>query len=636
MGTTMDRVFVECSALGFQTVLTILLALAYLWLWRRQRRPYFLTWSLAWTLYAARLAFMSAFLVERQIVWLFAHQVVHRPRRAAAAAGRGAVLAGRGVAPALPVARGRWRWPGPTSPSTASAAWRSPAPRRPLLLFAVTLWTAIVFWRYQRATRSGSALILAWSFLLWALHHLDYPLLRSFGTATFYTVFVDVLIIVAVTIGTLFLVLGEERRKLATRTTQLEQLTRLLLRAQEDERRRIARELHDEAGQVLTAVKIELDLDGRKEASEMVARALAQVRDLSNLLRPSVLDDLGLLPALRAMAEDFARRTHIDVALSIGEGLRGFTPEQEVVIYRVVQEALTNVARHAGARQVRVELQAGDRAAAPHDRGRRPRGGGRADAAARPARHARARHRPRRYTGDRRVARAGLPARSPHPDRSHAVSDAVRILLADDHTLVRAGVRRILEAQPGLTVAGEVSDGDAALDFLRANPVDVLVLDLTMPGTDGFEVLRQVKATLPGMKVLVLTMHADAEYVARAVQDGADGYLLKDSAVQDLVAAIEAVQAGRAYYSPPVQRELSELLRAHSAPPRPMDTLTDREREVLRLVVKGLSTKEIASQLDISTRTVETHRANLMRKLNLKSVALLTQFAIREGLVQKP
>ena len=216
------------------------------------------------------------------------------------------------------------------------------------------------------------------------------------------------------------------------------------------------------------------------------------------------------------------------------------------------------------------------------------------------------------------------------------MSDPVRILLADDHPLVRAGVRRILETRPGITVAGEVSDGDAALDFLRADPVDVLVLDLTMPGTDGFEVLRQVKATLPGMKVLVLTMHADAEYVARAVQDGADGYLLKDSAVQDLVAAIEAVQAGRAYYSPPVQRELSELLRAHAAPPRPMDTLTEREREVVQLVAKGLSTREIAARLEISTRTVETHRANLMRKLNLKSVALLTQFAIREGLVQKP
>jgi len=356
----MDRVFVECSALGFQAVLTTLLALAYLWLWRRQRRPYFLTWSLAWTFYAARLAFLSAFPVERQIVWLFANQVC--TGFVALLLLLAAVQFSRGV-----VWRARYLWLG-----AVVLAWcyttiyrignrEFTAVSAALLLFAVTLWTAFVFWRHQRATRSGSALILAWSFLLWALHHLDSPLVHSLAAATFYMVFVDVLIIVAVTIGTLFLVLGEERHKLAMRTIQLEQLTRLLLHAQEDERRRIARELHDEAGQVLTAVKIELDLDGRKQASEMVARALAQVRDLSNLLRPSVLDDLGLLPALRAMAEDFTRRAQVDVALAIDEGLRGFTPEQEVVIYRVVQEALTNVARHAGARQVRVGLQAGDR-----------------------------------------------------------------------------------------------------------------------------------------------------------------------------------------------------------------------------------------------------------------------------------
>ncbi|MBI5709071.1 MAG: response regulator transcription factor [Candidatus Eisenbacteria bacterium] len=209
----------------------------------------------------------------------------------------------------------------------------------------------------------------------------------------------------------------------------------------------------------------------------------------------------------------------------------------------------------------------------------------------------------------------------------------MRVILADDHTLVRAGVRRILEAHPGFTVVGEVADGDAALAAVRELEADVLVLDLTMPGRDGFDVLRHSKTLRPKLKVLVLTMHSNPEYVARAVQDGADGYLLKDSAVQDLVAAIEAVQADRAYYSPPVQRELSELLRAHSAPPRAVDLLTEREREVLRAVAAGLSTKEIAARFDISTRTVETHRANLMRKLGLKSVALLTQFAIREGLV---
>jgi signal transduction histidine kinase len=360
MSGSMDRIFVECSALGFQAVLTILLALAFLWLWRRQRRTYFLTWSLAWTLYATRLAFMSAFLVERQPMWLFAHQactdlVALLLLLAALQFSRGVRWRARylGIG-ALAVA---WAYVAIFRIGSMEVAGTSAA----VLISLVTLWTSIVFWRHRRATGSGSARLLAWTFLIWSLHHLDYPLLRSFGSGTFYTVFVDIIIIVAVTIGILFLVLGEERHQLATRSAQLEQLTRLLLRAQEDERRRIARELHDEAGQVLTAVKIELDLEGRREAGEMVGRALAQVRDLGNLLRPSVLDDLGLLPALRGMAEDFTRRTHVQVALEIGEGPRTFTPEQEVVIYRVVQEALTNVARHAGARQVRVGLQSADR-----------------------------------------------------------------------------------------------------------------------------------------------------------------------------------------------------------------------------------------------------------------------------------
>jgi DNA-binding NarL/FixJ family response regulator len=213
---------------------------------------------------------------------------------------------------------------------------------------------------------------------------------------------------------------------------------------------------------------------------------------------------------------------------------------------------------------------------------------------------------------------------------------STRVLLADDHTLVRAGVRKILEAHPGFTVVGEVADGRAAIAALKEQPVDVLVLDLTMPGVDGFEVLRRARSVRPEIKVLVLTMHASAEYVARAVREGADGYLLKDSAVQDLVAAIEAVMAGREYYSPPVQRELSDMVRGNSGTKRRTEPITDREREVLKLVAEGLSTKEIANRLDISTRTVETHRANLMRKLGLHSVARLTQYAIREGLIDAP
>jgi DNA-binding NarL/FixJ family response regulator len=218
------------------------------------------------------------------------------------------------------------------------------------------------------------------------------------------------------------------------------------------------------------------------------------------------------------------------------------------------------------------------------------------------------------------------------------VTDArrIRVLLADDHTLVRAGVRRILEAQPGVEVVGEVADGAAALAALARTAVDVLVLDLTMPGLDGFAVLRRARTLAPALKVLVLSMHADPEFVARAVREGADGYLLKDSAVHDLVAGIQAVREGRAYHSPQIQRQLTDLLRGGAPAPNAITTLTEREREVLKRIAEGQSTKEIASLLDISTRTVETHRANLMRKLEVRSVAQLVRLAIREGLVEEP
>ena len=211
----------------------------------------------------------------------------------------------------------------------------------------------------------------------------------------------------------------------------------------------------------------------------------------------------------------------------------------------------------------------------------------------------------------------------------------IRVLLADDHTLVRAGLRKILEGASGIEVVGEESNGADALARIGAGGVDVVVLDLTMPGMDGFEVLRRAEIEFPEVKVLVLTMHADPEHAVRAIRDGAEGYLLKDSATADLVAGIEAVMSGRAYYSEPVQRALSEMVRSGTPSHRPADLLTDRELEVLKLVARGLSTKEIASKLDISGRTVETHRANLMRKLNLRSVALLTQLAIREGLIEE-
>jgi len=353
-----DRHTVELAALGFQAVFTLLQALVFYALWHRQRRPYFATWASAWALYAARLGCIAAYIQTRRELWLFAHQ---------AATGLTTLLL---LLAALQFSRGlawrrRYAWLG-----VASVAWAAVAIfgirsmvaagiTAVVLLSGVTLWTGWVFWQHRARSRGAS--LLAATFILWGLHHLDYPLLRPLGSGVLFGVFADVIFITLAAIGTLFLVLSEGRRALEARNAQLEQLTRLLLRSQEDERRRIARELHDEAGQVLTAVKIELDLDGRRQASELVGRALSQVRDLSNLLRPAALDDLGLLPAMRALADDFARRTRLEVRFEGPDSAPALAPETEVALYRVMQEALTNVARHARARRVSVRLELGPR-----------------------------------------------------------------------------------------------------------------------------------------------------------------------------------------------------------------------------------------------------------------------------------
>jgi DNA-binding NarL/FixJ family response regulator len=210
----------------------------------------------------------------------------------------------------------------------------------------------------------------------------------------------------------------------------------------------------------------------------------------------------------------------------------------------------------------------------------------------------------------------------------------VRVLLADDHELVRAGVRKVLENSPGFEVVGEASRGDETLAKLAELEPDVLLLDLNMPGGDGFEVLRSARDTAGGARIVVLSLHVQAEYVSRAVREGADGYLSKDLAAQELPDAIASVMAGKPWYSAAVQEVLAKVVRTGGT--RPLEKLTPREREVLVGIARGLTSKEIGAQFNISARTVETHRAALMRKLDVRSIALLTQLAIREGLVEGP
>jgi signal transduction histidine kinase len=355
---TLDRTFVECSALGFQAVFTLALALTCYILWLRERGDHFLTWSFAWFAYVLRLALMSVFLVRRDIFWLFLHQVmtgISALLLLAAATQLSSRFQWKRAHLFAPPLVALWSWITIYGMNSMLIAGVSTT----LLLTSVTVWTGVVLARAGTRTNSRSTRVLAWAFGLWGLHHLDYPLLRGFGASVLYGAFIDIFFIFAIGLGMLFLVLSDERAKLAARTTELEQLTRLLLSSQEDERRRIARELHDEAGQALTAVKIGLDLDGHQEAGALVGRALAQVRDLSNLLRPSALDDLGLVPALRALANDVAQRSRLQVDLGL-DPLVEMPQDTEVVIYRVIQEALTNVVRHARATRVKESVVRAD------------------------------------------------------------------------------------------------------------------------------------------------------------------------------------------------------------------------------------------------------------------------------------
>jgi DNA-binding NarL/FixJ family response regulator len=212
---------------------------------------------------------------------------------------------------------------------------------------------------------------------------------------------------------------------------------------------------------------------------------------------------------------------------------------------------------------------------------------------------------------------------------------SVTIVLADDHPVVRLGIRNLLEAEPGFHVVGEVADALQVIPQVEALQPDVLVLDLIMPGLNGLEITRQLARSVPQTRIVVLSMHANEAYVIEALRNGASAYVLKGSEAGELIRAIHEVLAGGRYLSPPLSEHSIEMYveKAAGAPLDPYETLSTREREVLHLAAEGRTSPEIATRLFISTRTVETHRANLMRKLGLRSQTDLVRYALRRGIV---
>jgi len=207
----------------------------------------------------------------------------------------------------------------------------------------------------------------------------------------------------------------------------------------------------------------------------------------------------------------------------------------------------------------------------------------------------------------------------------------IRILLADDHSLVRQGFRMILEAQPDMEIVGQAGNGREAVEISAKLHPDIVIMDVAMPDLNGIEATRRIMESAPRTRILALSMHKDSVYVREVLRAGARGYLLKDSGDADLVAAVRAIAKGEGYLSPSVSDAVLSDYRRHVTDP--LDLLSSREREVLQMIAEGKTNKEIATSLNLSVYTVEAHRGRIMEKLNLHSTSELVRFALRSGLI---
>ena len=218
---------------------------------------------------------------------------------------------------------------------------------------------------------------------------------------------------------------------------------------------------------------------------------------------------------------------------------------------------------------------------------------------------------------------------------SNTSAKSIHVLLADDHTLVRAGIRALLEKLPDVAVAGEASDGREVLDLIKAQQPDVVLMDISMPGLNGLQALARITRDFPRVRVIILSMHPNDEYVLQALKSGASGYLLKRAATAELPAALKSVMDGEIYLSREIASRflkkfpLQQIARSTS----PLEQLTSRQREILQMLAEGQTTKAIASVLKVSDKTVEYHRSKLMAGLNIYDIPGLVRFAMRTGLI---
>ncbi len=456
---------------------------------------------------------------------------------------------------------------------------------------------------------------------------------------------------------------GDRARLRRERMGELEERARNAERAAERERRlaaaeermRIARDLHDSAGHAINVILVQAgaarllqdrDPAGARAALrtvEEVARdTLGEIDQLVRALREDLpageVEPPPGLAALDALAERY-RVSGLSVTVTIDGARRPLSPAVDQAAFRILQEALTNAAWH-GRGSAEVAIDFAPRAA--RDRGHQPGG-----AEPNGPRRRRPRHRghARACAASRGLPRGGrgrrlLPRSRPAAlRRGGPVSETpVRVLLVDDDDLMRAGLKAVLSSDETIEVVGEASDGRAALEQVRSSAPAVVLMDVRMPDLDGISATREVLATSPEVKVLILTTFERDDYIFGALNAGASGFLLKRTSPEDLIGGIHTVAVGDSLLSPSVTRRVIDRMAKQPATDRPYDErlaeLTPREREVLAQVARGLSNSEIAEELVIEESTVKTHVKRILMKLRLRDRVQAVIFAYESGLTR--
>ena len=418
-------------------------------------------------------------------------------------------------------------------------------------------------------------------------------------------------------------------------------VVRRVVDAQEVERARLARELHDETGQALTSILLGLkSLEERVESADggvafaelrdLVVATLQDVRRLAVELRPAALDDFGLVPALERLRDSISEQRQIAVEVQSDLDGRALARGDR-------DRPVPNRAGGADQRRQARRGESGDRVAKEAEREVRGTDDSGRWSRIRPERGARRRPRPGRHAGTGRAPGRSdvgrIEQRGGDDAEGGGTAGVIRVLIVDDHAVVRSGLRRLLDLESDMETVGEAPNVDRAVFEAIEGKPDVVLMDLVMPEKGGIEGMPAVLQAVPEAKVLVLSMQDDPRYVRAAFEAGASGYVLKEAADTEVVAAIRAVAAGERYVHPALG---ARLVAADAADRRraEQDPLSEREREVLRLLALGHTNQEIAKELYISVRTAETHRAHIMQKLSLSSRAELVRYALAEGLLE--